>query len=238
MGSFYKRNKSLCFLYSTLTHRYEYSFSSLRDLMAYLAHYNVYLDCDHPLYHEFAGDCFNEYAVNYFVGLRIAKTWDEIGTRIDVSEYKKKSITKLVKISGVHYEKKDKVFITKDLIILDENYEVYNLDLDDIDAILNRICNRTDYKSNRDFPDFKYRSDSVPGVHICRSYSVRRTRTLNKVRSLQNSNYDLTEYTGVRYRMNKKLRDLFTGWDYRTMICGSSWKRRKNIKRQWQKHLL
>lgn len=240
MRSFFGRNQETYYVYSVTKHRYEYSFASLRYLMAYLAHYNIYLDSDHKLYHDFANNCFNDYSVNYFVGLRIANSWDEVETVIDVSSYKKKSISKLVKITGVQYKKDDKTFITKDLIILNDKYEVYTLDLEDIDAILNRICNYTDYKSNLDFPDFKYRFSSVPGVHRCRSYGLRHTNNFNSARSLQNYAYDLQEYTGVksRVRLPKDVRELLSGWDYRVICCDNSWKQRKDIKKQWQKHLI
>lgn len=240
MRSYFGKHQETYYVYSAVKNKYEYSFASLRYLMAYLAHYNIYLDSNHKVYHDFADNCFNDYSVNYFVGLRVAKNWEEVGTVVDVSSYKKKSISKLVKISGVQYNKSDKTFITKDLIILDENYKVYTLDLEDIDAILNRTCNFTEYKSNFDFPDFKYRSSAVPGVHICRSYGLRHINNFSSARSLQNYNYDLQEYKGIksRIRLSKDIRELLSGWDYKVVCYDNSWKQRKNIKRQWQKHLV
>lgn len=225
-------------LFNVIREKYEYSFDKLSDLMAYFAHFNVYLDSDHSLIHDLAGNCFNDWAVNYFVSLRVADSWDEVNQRKDISGYKKSTIHKLVKISGVHVDFESSTVMTKDLIILDEDYNVYVIDRDDIEAILSRTCNVTDYKSNLDFPDFKYRFDSVPGTSSKLSGCSKNLKLFRYVRHLSKAESELSLYHGRRFRIiTKELVNRASGWDYRYKRLSVSWKHCRKVRKQWQKNI-
>lgn len=225
-------------LYNVHSKIYEKSFDQLDDLMAYLAHFNIYIDRDHEFNYELDRyiDSRKFGMLNRYVSLRIQ---NKIGQS---SEWMSGSaaglglnaIKKLKKHSGFLIDLSDKHngrILVKDLQIIDSiTYKQYILDSDDIEAILKRTCNTTRYKSCYDMPNFSYRSTSVPSIHKVKYYGCRYPKIKAYVREF--GNHELRDYT--RSKKRKQINySVYWGDRYRDDTIG--WKSSTKLHKQWEK---
>lgn len=209
------------YLYSITDNRFEYSFDTMQSLIAYLSHYNTYIDEVHPVIPELASEACNSYIVNYFVGIRLLNGSKQ--SSFNTAGLSKKTIKMLVKNCKVCIDKSGSIALN-DLEILDGDYNHVDLDQYDIDAILRRLCSYTEYKSNYDIPNFKYRSMPVPNCGISRYRGGRCPRLFQERRLLH-----IPEYVQFsrkkRLKIERKERD-----NYRN----KSWKEFGRARKQWE----
>lgn len=210
------------YLYSLLSSRYEFSFNKIEDLIAYLSHFNTYIDKDHSVINELASGAVGDYTVNYFVGIRLQNAGKELRL-IKTSEYPKRTIEKIIKNCKLQTDA-DGNIIANDLIILDQEYKKYCLDVYDIDAILRRLCSYTEYKSVKDIPNFKYRSTAVPGVRNYRFKSRRGPSLMQEKKALSDSEY-------FKYSRTKRLKIRIKP-KYKSGV--KSWKKFGKYSKQWE----
>lgn len=225
-------------LYNIHSNKYEKSFDQLDDLMAYLAHFNIYIDKDHAFNYELDRyiDSKKHGVLNRYVSLRIQNKLDQEPEWLeqDKLDLSLNAVKKLKKHSGFSVDMLDghkSKILVRDLQIIDSStYKQYLLDSEDIEAILKRTCNITRYKSCYDIPDFSYRSTSVPTVHKAKYYGGRYPKIKAYVREF--GNHELNEY--IRPRKRKQINYLvYWGDRYRDDTIG--WKSSTKLHKQWEK---
>lgn len=209
------------YLYSIKDNRFEYSFDTMQSLIAYLSHYNTYIDEVHPVIPELASEACNSHIVNYFVGIRLLNGSKQ--SSFNTAGISKKTIKMLVKNCKVCIDKSGSIALN-DLKILDEDYNPVSLDQYDIDAILRRLCSYTEYKSNYDIPNFKYRSTPVPNCGISR-YRGRRGPKLGQERRL---------LSAPEYRQFSRKKRLNIERRENNNSRNKSWKQFGRARKQWE----
>ena len=227
-------------LYNIHSNKYEKSFDQLDDLMAYLAHFNIYIDKDHAFNYELDRyiDSKKHGVLNRYVSLRIQNKPDQEPEWLEQDKLglSLNAVKKLKKHSGFSVDMLDghkSKILVRDLQIIDSlTYKQYLLDSEDIEAILKRTCNITRYKSCYDIPDFSYRSTSVPTVHKAKYYGGRYPKIKAYVREF--GNHELKEY--IRPRKRKQINYLvYWGDRYRDDTIG--WKSSTKLHKQWEKKI-
>ena len=182
-----KRNtRDTYYLRSKLTGKYILQFYSFSSLLAYLAHFNTYIDRDHPIIDRISCGINNNTVVNYYIGIRLCNTEKEI---IDKANFKKKTIKKLIKNCGIQLDNNGNI-VTNDLEIVDCMDNIVKLDKNAIKAVLDRYCNSTDFKSVCDMPNFIYRSTPVPNILNYNRYRCRsRPKIIGEARFMSDPSY-------------------------------------------------
>lgn len=151
---------AMYYMRSKLTGRYENSFDTFQDLLAYLAHFNTYIDKDHPIRDSLSCGMNNNVVVNYCIGIRL---FNRASGVINKNSLNRKTIKKLIKNCDIQLDSNGDI-IVNDLEIVDHNGYTVELSSHAIEAILSRYCNITDFKSCYDTPNFIYRKTPVSKV--------------------------------------------------------------------------